>query len=415
MRKNILTIALLATTTLAFADKPIPDNETVYPLLGGKKEISSLADVEKLGLVNGATTIDLWSGHYWPHFQGSLAVRYRDSSFMSLMVAQVQYDKFKDLKDKLPLYTYSGRENELSPSEKYDLVVGDEAMGLTKYSWELGDKANTFGKVPTWRGICDGWSSATQMMPRPVRSVTLPTPSGVMVTFYPEDIKALGSLLYARAQENVIFLGKRCRNQVLGLFTGACDGTNPGAFHKALVNRVGNLKKTFIADVSSGSEVWNYPVKNYSTSYYNVFSDEESVGFKDSMEIFTKKNRFHKSGRRHKETYAIVGVKTVVNYTNMRVANLLETDSTVQDEVLQKVYYYDLELDYRFNVLGGEWYGDTMPDFIWAPNDRTYPLSDEEEYGKPKTAAQIREAAKAASKKGQPLSLIVSKLFEAAK
>ncbi len=415
MNKSLVTIALLATTTMALADKPIPENESVYQLLGGKKEIGSVKEIEKQGLTKGATAIDLWSGHYWPHFQGSLAVRYRDPSFMALISANVQYDKFKDLKEKTPMYSYSGRENLLSPAEKYDLVVGDEAQGLTKYSWEVGEKANTFGKVPTWRGICDGWSSASQMMPRPVRSVTLPTPSGLSVTFYPEDIKALGSLLYARAQENVIFLGKRCRGQVLGLFTGACDGTNPGAFHKALVNRVGNLKKTFIADVSSSSEVWNYPVKDYTTSYYNVFTDEESASYKESMELFTKKNKFHKGARRHKNTYAIVGVKTVVNYTDMRVSNLLETDSTAQDQIMTKTYYYDLELDSSSNILGGEWFGDSMPDFIWAPNDRMYPLSNAEESYTPRTAAQIRAAAQEASKKGQPLSLIVSKLFEAAK
>src|SRR5690606_21053907 len=136
-------------------------------------------------------------------------------------------------------------------------------------------KANVLGSVPTWRGICDGWSSASQKMPRPVRSVSMNTPDGQSIKFYPEDIKALGSLLYARAQDNVTFLGKRCFSRALGIFTGACDGTNPAALHLALVNRVGKMKSSFIADVSPGSEVWNYPVKRYDTTYFNVFTDEE--------------------------------------------------------------------------------------------------------------------------------------------
>jgi hypothetical protein len=238
--------------------------------------------------------------------------------------------------------------------------------------------------------------------------VVLKTPQGQPIKFFPEDIKALGSLLYARAQNNVIFLGKRCT----GL--SGCDGTNPGAFHKALVNRVGAMKKTFIADASASKEVWNYPVKSYKMTYYNVFSEEDFTTAPAAIELFVKKNKFTKPNRRDDRTYAIVGVRAEVTFANMRVSNLLETDGKEQDQDLVKIYEYDLEIDRSYNILGGEWYGN-MPDFIWAPNDITYPLSTAEELETPVTAAQIAKAAKISSKEGEPLALIVKQLFELSK
>ncbi|MFP5386002.1 MAG: hypothetical protein ACLGHN_07975 [Bacteriovoracia bacterium] len=410
MKAVLFSLSLI--TTQALANLPAPDQEDVGPLLEGHQEITSLSVMQKRGLNQGKTTLDLWSGSYWPHYQGSIGVRYRDPQFISLMDNKEQFQSFLDLKEKLPLYSYQGKENILSPAEKYDLLVGDSEMTLTRYSWELGEKNAVNGKVKTWRGLCDGWASASQKMPRPKKSVTLTTPNGLPLTFYPEDIKALGSLMYARSQKPVIFLGKRCRNQVIGLFTGGCAETNPGTFHRALVNRVGNLKKTFIADIYPGKEVWNYPIESYKVTFYNVLSDQESDDFEIVKEPFIKKNRFYRSSRRHEKTHAIVGVKLKVDYKDMRRANLHETDGPSMDSVLTMTYTYDLELDVNNNILGGESFSKNLPDFIWAPNDSTYPLSDAEEQTPDLSLLQL---SRTAAKKGQPLSGIVEELFELAK
>lgn len=331
---------------------------------------------------------------------------------MTLIDTRAQWDKFNELKSALSPASYAGRENLLSPAEKYDLLVGDSEMSLTKYAWNLGEKNNVGGKVKTWRGICDGWASAAQKMPRPVKTVTLKSPSGLPITFYPEDIKALGSLMYARSQGPVIFIGKRCPNQVIGFFTGGCAETNPGTFHRALINRVGAMKKSFVADISPGGEVWNYPVASYKATYYNVFDESESENFEDVKELFVKKNRFKKPHARHPETHAIVGVKMVVKFQDMREANLLETDSKNEDRILEKTFYYDLELDVNNNILGGESISKNLPDFIWAPNDTTYPLSDAEEFT---PHLSLIDLSRASAKKGQPLARIVERLFELSK
>jgi hypothetical protein len=412
--KILLVAALLGSSTysaLAEIYSPMPEDERPELLLEGKKEIRSLSEMEKLKLLNGMTSIDLWSGSYWPTYRGSLGLRYRDENFIPLIKEKHQWDQHKMLYERFPLYSYVGKENLLSPAEKYDLLLGDPEMSLTKYSWQLGEKSNVGGKVKTWRGVCDGWASAAQKMPRPVKSVTLSTPAGIPLTFFPEDIKALGSLMYARSQGPVIFLGKRCR-QVIGLLTGACAETNPGTFHKAIVNRVGNLKKSFIADISPGEEVWNYPVKRYKIIYYNVFNKRESERFEEVKELFEKEYRFRKAQTRHPDTHSIVGVKMVVTFMDMREANLLDTDSTEKDVVFEKTYLYDLELDRTNNVLGGVSISKNLPDFIWAPNDTTYPLSDAEEQI---PHLSLLEMSRVSAARGQPLARIVEKLFELSK
>lgn len=394
---------------MSLAESPIPSYEKTSRLLEGQKEITSLSEIAKQGLNEGKTILDLWSGSYWPHYQGSLGVRYRDPAYQFLMEEKAQWSEYKELTEKLPLPLYTGRLNLLSPAEKYDLYVGDKSMGLTKYSWDLGKRSAIAGSVKTWRGICDGWASAAQKMPRPVKSVTVKNPEGLTITFYPEDIKALGSLMYGRSQGPVIFLGKRCWNPIQGFITGACAETNPGAFHLALVNRVGLMKKTFIADVSPGGEVWNYPIESYKISFYNVFDDTGSNNFEDVKEPFVKKNRFIRANRRHPNTHSIVGVELIVNYRDMRPAHLLDTDSTSMDKILTKTYHYDLELDVKNNILGGESMTKNLPDFIWAPNDITYPLSDAEtQYPDLSTP----ELASISSKRGQPLAKVVEKLFQ---
>jgi hypothetical protein len=408
------TSLIIFSISLCFGFRGIPDTENVSSLIEGE-ELKSLGQIEKKNLNQGSSSLDLWSGSYWPHFQGSLGIRYRDVKFQTLVEKKEQWGEFKDLFEKYPYYLYLRKINDLSPAEKYDLLVGDTNMTLTKYSWDLGEKANILGKVPIWRGICDGWAAASQMMPRPVKSVELKSPQGFKITFYPEDIKALGSLLYARAQNEVIFLGKRCRSRALGLFTNACDETNPGTFHLALVNRVGLMKKTFIADVSPGSEVWNYPVKSYELKFFNVFTGDEFKNFKDALEVFTKTHRFEDSYKRHKKTSYILGVKATVQYADMRPPHLHERDSREHDKILEKEYLYDLELDSRFNILGGMSLTKNLPDFIWAPNDKTYPLSIAEEKGLPSSEQDISLMAKISSKEGQPLSIIVEQLFESAK
>lgn len=406
--KSVLAVSLFAVTTSAFAVLSAPPKEeNLTELLEGRALVSSLVEMRKLGLEKGSSKLDIWSGSYWPQFQGSLAVRYMDPLMRPLVEQdyKVQWKQYKTVFDANPAYSYADT-SVLSPAEKYDLLVGDPEMSLTKYAWELGQKngGDTSGKVPTWRGICDGWSSASQKMPRPVKDVVVNDPNGKPIRFFPEDIKALGSLLYARAQVAPVFLGKRCVSPIAAL----CGDTNPATFHLALVNRVGALGKSFIADNSPGREVWNYPVKSYEVKYYNVFTDQDGT-FEAAAEAFDKKKKFKKKESRHPETAYIVGVTLVVNYADMRMP------WTSEDKILSHTYYYDLELNSRYEIVGGEAVS-KLPDFIWAPKDTTYPVTwVEKAQGGPKDANDLIRMSQESAKNGQPLTVIVQRLFEAAK
>ncbi len=414
MKLAVLSLCALTVSLSSFA-KPVPKYENIQGLLEGRESMTSLMEITESGLNAGSTSLDLWSGSYWPHFQGSLAARYREPEFAKIVKEEVQYKKNKEHFDKKPTFAFTNTDN-LSPAEKYDLLVGDNNMTLTKYSWEIGKKVAKGDKVATWRGLCDGWASAAQMMPRPLKVVSLASPSGQMINFFPEDIKALGTLLYARAQQNPIFMGKRCYSAMLS-FTSMCDEVNPGAFHLALVNRIGMMKKSFIGDVSPGGEVWNYPIKSYSVSFYNIFDEEDkSDDFRSVMEAFDKKAKnvkFYKEGSRHKATAYIVGVKAKVTYQNMREKNLVDENGNAADTDMVREYEYDLELDSAFNILGGESMNGDLPDFMWAPNDGTYPKSIAEiQNPSSKETAQL---APIASKEGQPLSYVLKELFDASR
>ena len=83
-------------------------------------------------------------------------------------------------------------------------------------------------------------------------------------------------------------------------------------------------------------------------------------------------------------------------------------------------YSFDLELDHNFNIIGGEWYHDQHPDFLWRPKRRTQALSQFDLYlmSEPKWSGasplnqKVRNLAQRSALKGIPLAFIVNSLIE---
>jgi hypothetical protein len=229
MRKLLPTL-LLVSSALHAAE--IPKHED-YTLLLNSQAVNRLDQIQSLNLNQGLTKKSLWSGSYWPFYQGSLGARYRDPQFKAVMDRTYKYEEYVTLRGARV------HPNDLSPAEKYDLLLGDSVQTFTETQWKNGDENRSLGgSVPTWRGICDGWAAASMTWNRPAKAVTLLSVNGQAITFYPEDIKALGSQLHAKGFKTVTFLGKRC-NGTTGWLTGACKGLNPAALHLALTNSVG--------------------------------------------------------------------------------------------------------------------------------------------------------------------------------
>jgi hypothetical protein len=110
----------------------------------------------------GSADFQAWNGSYWPFYRGSIAYRYNDSGWpkesKSLGVHYQYYinNPSQNLVD-------SGNIDALSPAEKYDLLIGNSDWTLTKRMWRRVNSASTYGELPTWFGICHGWSAATDM------------------------------------------------------------------------------------------------------------------------------------------------------------------------------------------------------------------------------------------------------------
>jgi hypothetical protein len=235
--------------------------------------------------------------------------------------------------------------------------------------------------------MCDGMSFASINLPRPKKSVTLWSIDGKnKIKFYPEDIKALGTLLWKQAKFPLKWIGKRCtyslpRVDANGRYSQPeCFDTNPGTFHLALVNQIGRAKRSFGMDSTAGYEVWNFPILGYEFKYFNpqtlYYSDNPKQAIIHIGE-FTN-DRF--SQERSPNTTYVVGVETKLNILKDRKALFINLETPEHNASSTTSYKYDLELDQKGNILGGEWYGRAHPDFLWIANKEAVakgPFDDE--------------------------------------
>ncbi|MBY0516300.1 MAG: hypothetical protein K2P81_05295 [Bacteriovoracaceae bacterium] len=412
--KRLGLLALVASlNSMAAPLSEIPKKEDFTLMLSGPA-ITNMDMIAKKNLNQSTSRLGLWSGHYWAMYQGSLAVRYRDQGVIDLMSHSYKYEDYVKLRDQnISIPTHN-----LSPAEKYDLLLGDTAKTFTASQWKNGEDNRGITGVPTWRGICDGFSAASMTWPRPQNPVTLTGANGDSVTFYPEDIKALGSQLHAKGIKQVTFLGRRC-DGFLGHITGACAQTNPGALHLALINRIGVEGKSFVVDASPGKEVWNYPVRAYDFTFTNPLTGVESKDWRVArLALVGNEDKLIKGHSRAEGTVYVVGVNAKVTLMDMRVPTNAAYDDYTLDKYSDKNWSYDLELDASGRVLGGEWVKKNGPDFIWSPREDSKPVSIAERNKKLKfdetkgITAEIQSAALISSAQGQPLAAIVEKLFE---
>ena len=107
-----------------------------------------------------------------------------------------------------------------------------------------------------------------------------------------------------------------------------------------------------------------------------------------------------------------------VAYVVETAPNHNRTDSAAQDAITTVDYLYDLELDANGNIVGGEWYHKTHPDFLWTydagaraqtSGDTALKVSDWKP-GAPLPAAWTGYA-KRTSASGLPMATIVEALI----
>lgn len=388
-----------------------------------------LNEMENAGLKAANLSETPWSDDYWAIYKGILGARYGDPGFpeSSDWKQNADYIIANPATDILASRS-THRINRLSPAEKYDALVGDTAGSLTQRMWSEGKRYyDANGSVETWMGICHGWAPAAYMLDRPIRPVTLHTPDNIPIKFYPADIKSLASLIWANAASRTRFIGGRCndKNPATDPETGRviserCFDTNPGTWHLSVVNQIGVSKRSFVLDVTFDYEVWNQPVYSYEYRYFNPQTRRATDSLADAT-VAVGDYTNDKFGRfRSSRTQSVVGISMTVKYIVETHPQQLDSDTPDMDAVQSVVYEYDLELDAEGDIIGGEWYRNKHPDFLWTPpkGARAESRYDGQISG---SWSDVRRAvpttwrgvaAQAARDQGAPLAAIVEQMIE---
>lgn len=399
-------------------------------------QLSTLQQIESAKLLEAEISESPWSSSYWPLYKGALAQRYADVGFDG--VHPEEYSAYYDYTHKpgrrFPEFLHGLMDSApemltLSPAEKYDLIVGDDEGHLSENNWQQGASYADNGHVEEWMGLCHGWAPASYREDRPIRSIQVLAADGhTKVTFFPTDIKGLSSLLWAKAQVPTRFIGSRCnernpkRDEHGRIVSEECFDTDPGIWHLSIVNRLGRGGKSFVFDNTYDYEVWNQPVQSYHYTYFNPRTRKNADSIEQAKvsvesfpeDIFAKYRAPRKEGLTH-----IVGVAMDVVYVSETYPTQESTDSVDDDRLVSVRYMYDLELNAKGEILGGEWYSNAHPDFLWTPEDdqRAETFWDEQvsaDWGLGTAMPEEwRVAAKeGASSSGLPLAKIVRQLIK---
>jgi hypothetical protein len=401
------------------------DNDRAENLVdNGATLLRSAEQMESAGLLVAQLPESPWSSSYWPTAQGTLGARYADPSFPK----SSSWNKNKKYvgrpeNDFISIFNAADASSidNLSPSEKYDLLVGDSAGTLTHAMWDEGAQVQSkYGKVADWLGICDGWAPASFSVPRPRQSIQMLAADGrTQLTFYPSDIKGLASLLWAKQLGQVRMVGVRCgekkppKDSNGRVISSECFDTNPGTWHLAVVNQIGVSRRGMVIDATYDFEVWNQPVAGYSYTYFNPQTHKNVSAIRNAMvriEDFTS-DKF--SSYRSKDARSVVGVAMDLTYVEETDPSHDPSDSADRDKLQTVRYMYDLELNENGEIIGGEWYHNAHPDFLWTGPPTAWPLTAGDQLiqenwdGQGTIPQSWRTAAVAVSRTGSPLARVV--------
>jgi len=330
-----------------------------------------------------------WSAYYWSIKSGGLSYRYSPFNQTYHPTWKSYVNSYHQPADHNQFYNTSDWDtlvNKMySPSEKYDLLVGDLDYTLTNKMKEEGKymSKDSDGDVPGWMGKCHGWTPASINEKRPVIAVNLTAADGkTVITFYPEDIRALATGYWAEAKYETKFLGSRCEysdfstipsDNETGLWDDySCFTVNPATLVIVLANQLGVRKKQLIYDPDSNGQIWNQPVYGYSLSFFNPVTQESGAYNQSRIDMATLKNSTNSSKildlvnrKASSKAASVIGVTMQVNFVFENPP--IFGNKTKPDNVDSREYTFYLELDVNENIVGGEWTENSHPIFIWNP------------------------------------------------
>lgn len=264
-----------------------------------------------------------WSGDSWRLSRGAINFRWNSTNqesfnYHSPGSREVTAMSLNELK-------------KLSPAEKYDLFMG-------RYDYPLKREVDWLARsgIESWEGLCHGWAGASLNHREPTAKV-LTNPDGLNIPFGVSDIKALLSYTYSKLLiSDGQSAGKRCENDQIVEDENCDDDLTAIAFHAVLTNKLGLRGESFIADLDRYKEVWNHPILSFESTILKMKTTS--------------------SGRS-----AIISTR--LSYIDVVERNAWEA---LPDVISYMTVKYELKIDRRGNMVGGNWISRERPDFIWT-------------------------------------------------
>jgi hypothetical protein len=333
-----------------------------------------------------------YSDDYWGNYQGGLSYRWNSDQkgverygYPLIPAKQIESMTLDELK-------------KLSPSEKYDIYIGNYKKKRGRFALTQSERRRTKVmwtvptskyfkpnyKIQTWMGICHAWAPST-LMYKPPKPVTLKGKTGIMVPFGASDIKALLSL---NIHHNIVpymppMVGNACKEnffaenksiikmtnpgitpenleiQVQELFAEVCRPVDPGAFHIVMTNIIGNKKQGIIVDVDPGLQVWNQPVFKYESKILDARNLGQETDKTKLMGI-TKRVFMQTTLYYIKELYP--------NWDGLPRYN----EAGKNKSIIPMKLSYTLDLDGNNRIVGGKWLSEKKIDYVSTIYDELF-------------------------------------------
>ena len=278
----------------------------------------------------------LWSGDHWPMNKSSINYRWqtgqRDfSTFQGPTLEELQIMNEAEIAL-------------LSPSEKYDILMGSYDYSLFK---EVGSKTNIMAL--SWEGVGDGWAAATTFHAEP-KPITLTNADNIVVSFGSSDVKALLSYYYSTAHHAASEqMGRRCNSaqEEASEDINCNDDLTPAQFHWAVAKVVGQDQRPIIMDIDRYSQVWNHPIIGFNATIVNDGDPSEGAPAGATKTL---------------------GIKNKVTYLDRSYNHAWNPVKETWNQVItNRVYSYQLHLNAKGAVIGSSWISHDRPDFLWLP------------------------------------------------
>lgn len=267
-----------------------------------------------------------WSGDYWAKKKGGISYRWQTEEMFDYHMMN-KHQVLNASSEDIRL---------LSPTEKYDLFVGNYDYSLTKRVMSEGGHDE-----PAWAGYCHGWAPASNRFDEP-QPLTVYNDDGVEIQFGSSDIKALLTYFEGEAVRSSFVghdwsattytIGTLCRSGEI--MDPGCHDTNPATFHLILANKIGLMDEGFNFDVDKGYEKWNQPVHTYQST---ILTTRPPTAFS------------------HEETVVEYILETDVVYTMEIHPTWEPVLHTEHQHNASKTYTYSVEVDKNGQIIGGQW------------------------------------------------------------